>query len=580
MHRSPTMGRMRIALAQLNPTVGDIPGNTRLILEAIDRAREEAADLLITPELAVLGYPPRDLLLREGIIQACEEAVEQIARAVHEAGGAGGGPTVIVGHPRQTRHGRRGVRNSASVCHGGQVVAVHDKRLLPGYDVFDEDRYFDPGTETTVVEVAGRRLGILICEDLWRAADVDLRSTYEFDPVAEAVEAGAEALIALNASPFVRGKFARHVRYTSELAQRTQRPIVMVNQTGANDDLVFDGRSMIVHADGTLRAMLPAFEACTRTVELAGEAIVPVDELLGADSESLDSTWNALVIGTRDYIRKTGHTRAIIGLSGGIDSALVAAITAQAIGADNLIGVRMPSRFSSPGSLSDAQETIERLGIGEAHEIPIREAHKLMQSILDPALGDVTGTLADENVQARLRGVILMTISNATGGLVMSTSNKSEMAVGYSTLYGDMCGAVAPIADLLKVDVYALSRWVNDHHDTLGFVQPPIPENSITKPPSAELRANQTDQDSLPEYEVLDQIVERFVERDQSVERIIEETGIDATVVEKFTRMIDFAQYKRDQAVVIPKVSPRAFGRGRVMPIVMKPLPVRISQQA
>ncbi|HRP62458.1 MAG TPA: NAD+ synthase [Phycisphaerales bacterium] len=553
---------MRIALAQLNPIVGDIAGNAALIRAAIAEAKRAGARLVVTSELSLIGYPPRDLLFREDVVESCELTVREIAREVGDA-------YVLIGHPRRCAGGLRGMRNSVSVCHQGDVIAVYDKRLLPGYDVFDEDRYFDPGPaeKSLVLTIDGMRVGVLVCEDLWHADDVAAKANYPIEPVRMLAKDGCDLLIALNASPFVVGKFGRHIEQVREAARSLRAPVVTVNQVGANDDLIFDGRSAVLNAQGEIITMLSAFEQAVEIVHLGpslnqGETV---------EVDSMDEAYHALVLGVRDYFRKTGNERAVIGLSGGIDSALVAVIAAAALGAHNILGVLMPSRYSSPGSVSDARDLVRNLAGAQSCEIPIHLAHEVMQGTLDEAIGNVNGTLADENLQARLRGLILMAISNATPrSLLISTSNKSEIAAGYSTLYGDMCGAISPLGDLTKTRVYALSQWINHHHHELGFTQPPIPQASITKPPSAELRPNQTDQDTLPPYPVLDEIIERYIEREQSVDSIIEESGIEEAIVCQFTRLIDLAQYKREQASVILKITPRAFGRGRVMPIVMK----------
>lgn len=553
---------MRIALAQLNPIVGDIAGNAALIRAAIDEAKRADARLVVTSELSLIGYPPRDLLFREGVVESCERAVCEIAREVGDA-------YVLIGHPRRCPGGLRGMRNSVSVCHRGDVIAVYDKRLLPGYDVFDEDRYFDsgPADKSLVLAIDGLRIGILVCEDLWHADDVAAKANYPIEPVRLLAKDGCDLLIALNASPFVVGKFSRHLEQVREAARSLSAPVVSVNQIGANDDLIFDGRSAVLSAGGEVIAMLPAFEQAVEIVDLEQ----PLKCAIARQVDSMHEIYHALVLGVRDYFHKTGNERAVIGLSGGIDSALVAVIAAAALEPQNIVGVLMPSRYSSPGSVSDAHELVANLAGAQSCEIPIHLAHEVMQGTLDEAIGNVAGTLADENLQARLRGLILMAISNATPrSLLISTSNKSEIAAGYSTLYGDMCGAISPLGDLIKTRVYELSRWINANHRDIGFSRPPIPEHSITKPPSAELRPNQTDQDTLPPYPVLDEIIERYIEREQSAESIIEESGIEEAVVRQFTRLIDLAQYKREQASVILKVTPRAFGRGRVMPIVMK----------
>jgi NAD+ synthetase len=549
---------VRIALAQLDPTVGDVEGNARLVEDAIADARRERADLLVTPELVLIGYPPRDLLHRKGVVEACERAVERIAAAAGEM-------IVVVGHPHRAEAGLRGLRNRASICRGGNVVATHDKQLLPGYDVFDEDRYFDPGRPSRPIDVAGRRVGVLICEDLWRADDVTASARYASDPVADAAARGCDVLVSLNASPFVVGKYARHRARARALAGAHRAAVVMVNQVGANDDLVFDGRSFAVGPDGRTLAALRGWAPDLRVVDL--DAASPGAEPAAPAAE--EEVFHALVLGVRDYCRKTGQRRALVGISGGIDSAVTAAIGAAALGAENVCGLVMPGRYSSPGSRDDARALAAALKLGRVEEISIEALHESIRNALALVLGDVTG-VTDENLQARARGVVLMACANAWGGIVLATSNKSELATGYCTLYGDMCGAIAVLGDVLKTRVYALARWINAHPEAGGFAQPPIPEASLTKPPSAELRPNQTDQDTLPPYDVLDAIVARVVEREQSADAIVAATGFDAALVTEVMSTIDRNEHKRNQAALVLKVTPRAFGRGRSMPIVAR----------
>ncbi len=556
---------MRLAMAQLNPTVGDVAGNVRLLLDAVDRARRDGADVVVGTEMGLLGYPPRDLLFRKGVVEACEQAVEQVARETSDL-------TVIVGHPRRSRDGTRPFCNSASVCTGGRVVAVCDKRLLPGYDIFDEDRYFEPGAGPCVVEVAGRRLGVLICEDFWQAQDVTAGRTYRVDPTRDAIDVGCDGLVILNASPFFRGKWQRHIQQQRAAAARFRIPIVAVHQVGGNDDLIFDGRSVAVDAVGSPMAILPGWVPAVETIELVDPGTAPAPGLpadVGLDVEPLSEVFQALVLGTRDYCVKTGHERVVLGLSGGIDSSVVACLAVAALGPANVSGVMMPSRYSSAASVEDASELAANLGMPRCDTVSIEALHTLVHDVLAEPLGDAGG-VTDENIQARIRGVLLMAVSNATGALVLVPSNKSELATGYTTIYGDMSGALLVLGDVLKTSVYALAEWINACHRECGFPSPPIPERSITKAPSAELRPHQTDQDTLPPYETLDQIVEGYIERELSIRQIVEETDIDPTLVHATTRMIDFAQHKRDQAGPVLKVTPRTFGRGRPMPIAMR----------
>jgi NAD+ synthase (glutamine-hydrolysing) len=549
---------MRVTIAQLNPTVGDVAGNAHLLETAIDQARADRADLVVGPELALVGYPPRDLLFRKGVVEACERRLESLAAYA-------GDLPLIAGHPRRCADGVRPFHNSASFCAGGRVRSVYDKRLLPGYDVYDEDRYFEPGRAPCVVEVAGRRLGILICEDFWRAEDATTDRTYRLHPVQEVVGLGCDVLLVLSASPWMASKWSRHLQLVRAAATEHKMPVVTVHQVGANDDLIFDGRSVVVDADGSVVSLLPAWMPAVRTVDLApGPVAVEVPEV-----DAMDDLFQALVLGVRDYWHKTGHRTVVIGLSGGIDSAVTATIAAAALGPENVTGVMMPSRHSSVGSVEDAAALASGLGLDRTETIPIESLHRGFHDALVEALGEPEGII-DENIQARVRGVLLMAFANAIGALVLAPSNKSEAATGYSTLYGDTCGALAVLGDVLKTRVYELAEWINAHPERCGFTGPPIPRRSIVKAPSAELRPNQTDQDTLPAYGVLDVIVERYVEREQSIAQIIEETDLDPELVRDVAGMVDRAQHKRDQMAPVLKVSPRAFGRGRPMPIAMR----------
>ncbi|MHC4218393.1 MAG: NAD+ synthase [Planctomycetota bacterium] len=549
---------MRVTIAQLNPVVGDVAGNARLLEKAIDQARRERADLVVGAELGLIGYPPRDLLFRKGVVEACERRLQTLARYA-------GDTVLVVGHPRRCSAGIRPFANSASICSGGQVLHVYDKRLLPGYDIFDEDRYFEPGSEPCVADVAGRRLGILICEDLWRAEDANVERHYRINPAQEVAALGCDLLLVLSASPYVAGKWTRHLEQLQAIASRHRLPIVAVHQVGANDDLIFDGRSTVVDATGSVVTLLPAWTPAVRTVDLRD----PKPAIEVPRIEPREDLFNALVLGVRDYWQKTGHGRAVIGLSGGIDSAVTAVLGTAALGADNVIGVMMPSRYSSAASLEDAKELAANLLLPRTETIPIETLHQGVHEALAASLGDAGG-VTDENIQARVRGVLLMAFANAVDALVLVPSNKSEAATGYSTIYGDTCGALAVIGDVLKTRLYALAEWINAHPERCGFSKPPIPLRSISRAPSAELRPNQTDQDTLPPYEVLDAIVERTIEREQAVEQIIEETDLEPGLVRAITAMIDRAQHKRDQVAPVLKVTPRAFGRGRPMPIAMR----------
>lgn len=541
---------MRVTLVQTNPTVGDIDGNARAIAQGLETARRDGADLAVTAELATLGYPPRDLIQREGVAQRTVVAVERLAATCV-------GITGLIGFAQPWPRGPRPYRNAVAVCRNGRVEAVYAKRLLPSYDVFNEDRHFTPGDAPLVVEVGGERVAVLVCEDLWRSDDAGGVRRYDAHPTVESIARGATMFAVLSASPFVVGKDERHATHLARIAQGGT-PLVSVNQVGGNDDLVFDGRSRAYGRRGLVGA-LRGFGEDVRTVDLAGPAVA--DTVAVPEAETVD----ALVLGIRDYLRKTGHSQAILGLSGGIDSALVAALATVALGGARVTGVLMPSRHSSKGSIDDALDSARRLRLASAPIVPIEAAHAALERALAPVAR--VGGVVDENIQSRVRGTILMAISNATGAIVLTTGNKSEFATGYATLYGDMNGGLAPLGDVPKSMVYRLSRWLNGNHASLGLPEPPIPEASIGKVPSAELRPNQSDQDTLPPYDALDAIIEGWVDREESAATIATRTGLDRALVDRWCRSIDRAQYKRDQAAVILKVLPRAFGRGRTMPI-------------
>ncbi len=567
---------MRLALAPINPTVGDLQANATRIAEAIEHAAGAGAHLLATPELSVVGYPPKDLLLHEGFVAEAMHSARSLAAIAPKL-------PVVIGCP--WLNDDASIANALLLLHDGRVEAIYRKQLLPTYDVFDEDRYFRAADETVVVSIRGMRVGLTVCEDLWRGADAGALARYagKPDPVANAARAGADILLNPSASPFVLGKGHAHRRLLQSHAATHNLAVAALNQLGGNDDLIFDGLTAVyvpdaaahtgarlvaaqVFADHTLLLDLPDDRAQWSTLPSAPD---PIDAL--APEHLL---WNALVLGVRDYCRKTGFARVVLGVSGGIDSALTACIAAAALGPQSVLAVAMPSRFSSQGSLADAHALCDALALQRAIA-PIAKVHDAAEATLAesfvslgvPPPNPEAPDLAMENVQSRTRGLLLMALSNRTGALLLTTGNKSELAVGYCTLYGDMNGGLAVISDITKAQVYRLSRWVNEHHATCGFKTPPIPPDTLTKPPSAELRPDQTDQDTLPPYDVVDEIVERYVEQRQSLVRIAHETRLDPSTIERIARLIDISEFKRKQAAVGLKVSSIAFGSGRRMPI-------------
>ena len=544
---------MKIALAQLNSTVGDIAGNEAKHAAAIARAAADGVGLVVFPEMSLLGYPPRDLVERHGVAEACLAAAERLARAVPPS------MLALVGLPVASRG--RPFANAMALLRGGRIEGFAHKQLLPSYDVFDEDRHFTPGAQTLVVDHAGERVAVLLCEDLWQAGDARGARCYPRDPVADARAQGATVIAVASASPFVAGKDAVHSELLAARARAAGAVLASCNAVGGQDDLVFDGGSRVLSASGEVIARCARFADDFTVADTASTASVAA-ERVDPDAER----FRAIVLGTRDYLAKTRHRSVVIGLSGGIDSALVAAIAAAAIGPAQVTGILMPSRYSSEGSVTDARETARLLGLGRIETLPIDALHVAVESTA--ASKFATDGLAGENLQSRARGLLVMLASNATGALVLTTGNKSEYAAGYATLYGDMNGGLAPIGDLYKTEVYAMARMLNARFAEFGFTQPPIPAASIDKAPSAELRPNQTDQDSLPPYEELDAVLRVLVDAEGSVDDAVRATGSARELVTRIARMLDRAQFKRDQAAVILKLSPRAFGRGRRYPIV------------
>jgi len=558
---------MRIALAQINPTVGDIPGNAALIQDAISRAKSQRARLVVFPELAIIGYPPKDLLLKPDAIDQCLAAVEKLAKECHDI-------TAVIGLPvRSEKPTGRALHNAAAICRDGKIVGMHLKHLLPTYDVFDERRYFEPGPRIDLSAIDGVRVGVSICEDLWNDEETFTRQLYHDNPVDEIAKAGAQLFINCSASPYVVRKHDFRLKLMANVAKRHKIPMVYCNQVGGNDELVFDGNSCVLDAGGKVIAHAKGFESDLLIAELPiGDEVAASDSRIETPKEGLASVYEALVLGLRDYCGKCGFKKIVMGLSGGIDSAVSCAIAVAAIGAENVHGIGMPSRYSSGGSVDDAKALADNLGV-KFDVIPIEPAHAAMEGMLSEMFAGTESGVTEENIQARLRGNIMMALSNKTGAMLVTTGNKSEMAVGYCTLYGDMCGGFSVLVDVPKTMVYDLAKWINDDADSplrKQFGGITIPVDTITKPPSAELRPDQTDQDSLPEYDVLDAIIERYVEREQSVPTIIQETGFDAATVKRIARLIDINEYKRKQAAPGLKITGRAFGFGRRMPIAQR----------
>ncbi len=531
---------LRVVMAQLDFLVGDIAGNMDKIMTAAAEARDRLhADLIVFPELTLTGYPPEDLLLRPGFIRQVEPALQSLCKEIQ-------GITAIVGGPLPTPDG---LRNAAVALGNGRIQATYYKQWLPNYSVFDEKRYFTPGEDPAVFTVAGTRVGMTICEDVWLPG-----------PVAQAAEAGAQLLVNLNASPYHAGKGGQRLAALRHRVREGRIPIIYVNLLGGQDELVFDGGSLVVGADGALIQRAPFFEAGLYPVDfhISAEGAIPVPGPVAEEPGLEEGIYRALVLGVRDYVEKNGFAGVVLGLSGGIDSALTLAIAVDALGAKRVEAVLLPSRYTADMSNTDAELEARALGVSY-RVMPIEPAFQTFLDILQPVLAGRAPDSTEENVQARCRGVLLMAISNKTGKLVLTTGNKSETAVGYSTLYGDMAGGFAPIKDVLKTMVYRLAAWRNQPTAV-------IPQRVFDRPPSAELRPDQTDQDSLPPYEVLDAILHGYVEEDRSVEELIG-AGFDRATVERIARLVIVNEYKRRQAAPGVRITPRAFGRDRRYPI-------------
>jgi NAD+ synthase (glutamine-hydrolysing) len=572
---------MKLALAQINPTVGDFSGNARLILARTARAAEQSADLVIFPELAICGYPPADLLEKSSFLARARHTLDEIAATTST------GPAILCGIAlaADSPSGKR-VRNVAALLSGGKVSFLQQKMLLPFYDVFDEQRYFEPAAQQSLAILDGQPLAITICEDAWNDKGFWPRRHYEVDPVDELMRQWAtlpdplavhpRIIVNISASPFWQGKRDLRRNMLAAIARRQRAFVVMVNQVGGNDSLVFDGSSLALAPTGEVLAQATSFAEdlvvfdtdAQRTAACSSHVNVAAPPDLDDD---IAATWSALVLGTRDYVRKCGFSKALVALSGGIDSALVAAIAVEALGAENVLGIGMPSEFSSTGSVDDARALAANLGI-RFELVAIHDVFAQYTLALAPLFAGTPFGLAEENLQSRIRGVLLMALSNKFGALVLTTGNKSEMSTGYCTLYGDMVGALAVIGDVFKTRVYALSHHANRDREV-------IPANTITKPPSAELRPDQRDTDSLPPYDILDPILEAYVERYRSAEEILKEMqaertaagdSIDLDLIRRVLSLVERSEYKRQQAAPILKVTQKSFGNGRRFPIAVK----------
>ena len=553
---------MKIALAQIDPTVGDFAGNTQKILEFAERAQSLGVDLVMFPELAVCGYWPADLLEKKSFVDRAGEALKTVCAWTAEPGH----PAILCGGVMWVEGATEGkhVRNVAVLMQCGQIKSIQQKMLLPFYDVFDEQRYFEPAAEQSLTTVGDHPVAITICEDAWNDKGFWPRRWYRVDPVECLMDDWGAAqgdhpriILNISASPYWHGKREVRQEMLGALALRHKAFVAMTNQVGGNDSLIFDGSSIALGPDGSVIAQAASFQEDLVVFDTAAATPVPPAEL-----DEIAATWDALVLGTRDYVRKCGFSKALIGLSGGIDSALVAAIAVEALGAGNVTGVGMPSHYSSEGSKDDARDLATRLGI-RFEMLAIHQPFDAVMSTLQPLFEGTPFGLAEENVQSRLRGVLLMALSNKFGALVLTTGNKSEMSVGYCTLYGDMVGALAVIGDVMKTRVYALSRYANREREI-------IPLATIEKPPSAELRPGQKDTDSLPPYEVLDPILEAYVERYCSAEQIARDQKVDVELVRQVLKLVERSEYKRQQAAPVLKVTQKSFGMGRRFPIAVK----------
>ena len=548
---------MKITVAQINPTIGDVPGNIQKILEAANQAVAEKSNLLLTPELSLCGYPPRDLLLKPDFVEAMGIALQQLAKDLPPD------LTVLVGTVEKNLKayitGGKSLYNSVALLHEGKVKQVFHKRLLPTYDVFDEHRYFEPGLQANYFTLDNIKIGVTICEDLWNDEEFFGKRRYSINPSAELSKLDVNIIVNLSASPYTLGKQRFREAMLKHSASRFNKPIIYVNQVGGNDDLIFDGRSFALNKCGEIISRACGFKSDLRQIQFDEKQqdlnISAIADNYETDDEEI---WQALVLGVKDYVRKCGFSKVVLGLSGGIDSSIVAAIASAALGKENVLGILMPSPYSSESSIKDADDLAKNLGI-KTEKLPIGNLMQSYDGTFTELFANTEFGLAEENIQSRIRGNLLMAISNKFGYLLLSTGNKSEMAVGYCTLYGDMNGGLAVIADVPKTLVYSLCHWLNRNKEV-------IPQNVLIKPPSAELKPGQVDQDSLPDYEILDDILKRLINDYQSAEQIIA-AGYDAEIVNRIIKMVTRAEFKRRQAPPGIKITDRAFGTGWRMPI-------------
>lgn len=561
---------MKITIAQINPTIGDLPGNAQKILEAANNAVTEKTNLLLTPELSLCGYPPRDLLLKPDFCEAMDIVLQQLAIDLPPD------LAVLVGTVKKNSKahisGGKSLYNSVALLYEGKVKQVFHKRLLPTYDVFDENRYFEPGLETNYFTFDSVKIGVTICEDLWNDEEFFGKRSYSINPIAELSKLDVNLIVNLSASPYTFGKQRFREAMLKHSSTRFNKPIIYVNQVGGNDDLIFDGRSFALNQRGEIISRACGFETDLRQIEF-DKLKQDLNFSSIADSYESDDEeiWQALVLGVKDYVQKCGFSKVLLGLSGGIDSSIVAAIASAALGKENVLGVLMPSPYSSESSIQDADDLAKNLGI-KTEKLPIGNLMQSYDETFAELFANSEFGLAEENIQSRIRGNLLMAISNKFGYLLLSTGNKSEMAVGYCTLYGDMNGGLAVIADVPKTRVYSICNWLNRSEEV-------IPQNVLIKPPSAELKPGQVDQDSLPDYEILDDILQRLINDYQSAEQIIA-AGHNPEVVNRIIKMVARAEFKRRQAPPGIKITDRAFGTGWRMPIASNWLAIKKIHQS